>query len=33
MNHFLGKLSQGLLYQENGNLSMQGISFGARFDF
>ncbi len=33
MNHFQGALSTGNVYQENGNLSLQGISFGARFDF
>ena len=33
MNHFLHRLSEGHLYQENGNLSFQGLIFGARFDF
>ncbi len=33
MNHFENELSRGILIQENGNLSLQGISFGARFDF
>ena len=33
MNHFLHKLDEGILFQENGNLSLQGLSFGARIDF
>ncbi len=33
MNHFQHNLEEGHLYQENGNLSLQGISFGARVDF
>ena len=33
MNHFLHQLNEGNLHQENGNLTLQGISFGARFDF
>ena len=33
MNHFQASLRAGHLNQENGNLSLQGISFGARFDF
>ncbi len=33
MNHFQHNLSEGHLYQENGNLSLQGITFGVRFDF
>ncbi|NGX47797.1 MAG: hypothetical protein K1000chlam3_01180 [Chlamydiae bacterium] len=33
MNHFQSRLEEGILLQEHGNLSLQGISFGARFDF
>jgi len=33
MNHFQSEFYEGHLVQENGNLSMQGITFGARFDF
>ena len=33
MNHFQSKFSEGILFQENGNLYLQGISFGGRFDF
>lgn len=33
MNHFQHEFKEGVLFQENGNLSLQGISFGARFDF
>lgn len=33
MNHFQSAFNEGHLLQENGNLSLQGISFGARLDF
>lgn len=33
MNHYLGDLSQGNYFKENGNLTLQGIVAGGRFDF
>lgn len=33
MNHFLQGVGSGVYYQENGNLSLQGLVVGGRFDF
>jgi hypothetical protein len=33
MNHYLHTLSNGLFFQEKGNLSTQGVVAGGRFDF
>lgn len=33
MNHFINGLSQGLFFQEKGNLTTQGLTVGGRFDF
>lgn len=33
MNHYINELSKALYFQEQGNLSLQGITVGGRFDF
>jgi Legionella pneumophila major outer membrane protein precursor len=33
MNHFMNHLRQGSYFKENGNLAMQGLVAGGRFDF
>jgi hypothetical protein len=33
MNHFMQEIGKGIFFQENGNLSLQGLIAGGRFDF
>jgi hypothetical protein len=33
MNHFMQEIGKGVFYQENSNLSLQGLVTGGRFDF
>ncbi|MBN2480045.1 MAG: hypothetical protein JXA94_07440 [Parachlamydiales bacterium] len=33
MNHFLYRLEEGIMYQENGNLTFEGLTFKTRLDF
>ncbi len=33
MNHFMQEIGKGVFYQENSNLSLQGLVAGGRFDF
>lgn len=33
MNHYMGALSKGLYFKEKGNLTLQGLVVGSRFDF
>lgn len=33
VNHYLARFSEGMLYQENGNLNLSGLTFNARLDF